>query len=125
MFTPPTKECANLHGHTYQVKVKISSERENFSDVSSSMLIDFKQIKDIIRILDHTVILPSQYENLGTEIKKVTGQPIVYLPNPTAEAISFAILDEIKNRIGDLPIQVELVEGYKGNNSNKVICRSK
>ena len=43
-----TKECTRLHGHTYLAKVEIESD-----ELKAGMIVDFKAVKDIIKLFDH------------------------------------------------------------------------
>lgn len=74
-------KCANLHGHTYKMEVKVSrviylpSDKNNLA--SEYMVTDFKKLKkiveeDVLKNLDH------QYLN-------------VYFEQPTAEVLASSI----------------------------------
>lgn len=68
--------CRNLHGHSFRCEVWL----EGLVDTMTGMLVDFKQVKDIIDRLDHVClndVLPSNF-----------------LP-PTAENIALYLYDEI------------------------------
>jgi len=81
-------KCKNLHGHTWVVKVYLKSEELNEND----MVMDFNQIKDIVRALDHS--------NLNSALT---------FP-PTAENIAKWLCE----RIGPLCYKVELWETPSG-----------
>lgn len=88
-----TKGCANLHGHTYAVKVKVEGENKNHG-----MIVDFKMIKQTIDKLDH------QHINDYIEI-------------PTSENISvylYDLLNETLKPHGAEVIEIAVCEGYKG-----------
>lgn len=91
-----TKACANLHGHTYKVKVLAESELN-----SAGMVVDFKAIKQIIDRLDHRFINDVFKEyNLDFEA--------------TSENISIAIYNWLKEELKINIVSVAVAEGYKG-----------
>jgi 6-pyruvoyltetrahydropterin/6-carboxytetrahydropterin synthase len=70
--------CENLHGHNWIIVVEVEGLYLN----SNGMLIDFKHIKDVVNLLDHTDI--NKYFNPQ---------------NPTAENIARWLCLEIQDRI--------------------------
>lgn len=93
-----TKECANLHGHTYAVIVEAENKLLN----SAGMVIDFKAIKQAIDILDHTYI-NNVFNNYDLDIQ------------PTAENIAMFIAELVEDLDSDLKVtKVSVCEGYKG-----------
>lgn len=68
-------QCANLHGHTWKVKIEIIG----FPNEKTGMLVDFKKIKAVIDEFDHKYI-----NNI--------------IENPTAENLAIYI----KNKMEDL-----------------------
>jgi len=89
-----TKRCLNLHGHEWNVKVKIQSYR-----LVDDMIIDFGKLAEIIEGLDH------QYLN-----------DILWF-NPTAENLSKFIHDriqsELKDRLVNIDVTIEESPGAK------------
>jgi 6-pyruvoyltetrahydropterin/6-carboxytetrahydropterin synthase len=100
-----TKKCANLHGHTYYIKVLISGVND-----SSGMVIDFSGIKNIIDELDHKYI---------NDIFKAS---MVWEKEPTtAENIAKFICLKINAIYTHIRVEKVMVcEGYKGESSNWV-----
>jgi len=92
-----TKQCANLHGHTYLAKVFIESER-----LEDGMVVDFKKVKQVIDKLDHQYI--GYKENLFGFSETFP---------PTAENIAQWISAMIKDKLGFIA-EVWICEGYKG-----------
>ena len=45
-------ECANLHGHTWHVSIKVKGIINN----TTGMLVDFKSIKAVLKEFDHTFL---------------------------------------------------------------------
>lgn len=83
-----SKECnLSIHGHTWNVLVKISTWK-----LENNMVIDFKKIKEIINKLDH--------KNLN-EILDF---------EPTAELIAKYLFDEIQKEIPTLILKVTIWE---------------
>lgn len=88
-----TKGCANLHGHTYAVKVWVEGDNKN-----SGMVVDFKMIKQTIDELDH--------QHLNN-----------YMKIPTSENISIFLWDRLNGVLkphGAKVTEIHLCEGYKG-----------
>ena len=86
-----SKACARLHGHTYAVIVEIKDQDLN----PAGMVIDFKDIKNLIDELDHRHI---------NDILEV---------QPTAENIATWIKDKILKEYA-FDAKVSICEGYKG-----------
>ena len=97
-----TIKCADLHGHTYLVEVKVEID----TTAQMDMVIDFGIIKDIIDRLDHKHL---GYDN--SDIKEFS----VIFP-PTAENIARWIHDKIYKDT-DYKTKVKVIEGYKGEHS--------
>lgn len=71
---PYEGKCNNIHGHNWKVKIYCKSERLN----ECGMVVDFKEIKEIIKLLDHRLL---------NEL----------IPQPTAENIAHYLTDSIAN----------------------------
>lgn len=83
-LAPPYEgKCGNIHGHNYQVTVEIEAEELG----ATGMVAEFDQVKAVIDLFDHTLILWGEdplYEqiyDLGLSIMPV---PV----NPTTEALA-------------------------------------
>lgn len=92
-----TKACAQLHGHTYAVKVKATADTLN----SAGMVIDFKAVKQSIDRLDHKYI-NDVFKEYKIELE------------PTAENIAYIISVWLKAEYDLNIIRVSVCEGYKG-----------
>ena len=91
-----TKECTRLHGHTYIAKVEIESD-----ELKTGMIVDFKAIKDIIKLFDHRHVNDVLKEN-GWE------------KEATAENIARFIKNKITTDLKFTTVSVSVCEGYKG-----------
>jgi len=101
-----TKKCANLHGHTYHVKVSISGPNDR-----AGMVLDFSGVKQIIDILDHRYINDVFKEDVDW----------ANVPS-TAENIAQYIYERIKLQYDDLVVEeVAVCEGYKGPESSNYV----
>ena len=102
-----TKACARLHGHTYLVEVEIEGQNSRMG-----MVVDFKEVKNIIDILDHRFI-----NEIFEQYEKWKGKPT------TAENIGLFLLEQIN---GNFDMQnyvcsgIKIWEGYKGDESSYV-----
>lgn len=104
-----TKQCANLHGHTYHVIVRVT----NSVNVRNGMVVDFKGIKNIIDIFDHKFI-NDEFKKLG------------YNDPPTAENIARVLYTQIAEAYEDLyVVNVAVCEGYKGEANSSYVTYSK
>ncbi len=109
-------KCERLHGHNYQVKIRLTGELgKNF------MVIDFKEAKDKVKILcdrlDHSILLPGDSQSLQiqekdeqTEVRsseKFYSFPkedcvILPLPATTAEELAVYLFKELKKYLPQL-----------------------
>lgn len=97
-----SKACARSHGHTYAVKVFLSTVELN----KAGMVIDFKAVKNVIdELLDHRDInsIFESREDWRDE-------------EPTAENIARFIFSNLQERLPkSIDIEeVHLCEGYRG-----------
>lgn len=106
-----TKLCANLHGHTYAVEVTFDGENDR-----NGMVVDFKAVKDLIDVFDHTTILRDCEKNRALENLTHKIKPFVFFEGqPTAENIAREIRARILGTYPDLKnVTVKVCEGYKG-----------
>ena len=86
-----TKQCLNLHGHNYKVKVIIKTDT-----LISGMVIDFGRIKEIVNTLDH--------QNLNDFIEQPTAENM-------AKYFHDKIQDTLDGRTGLVEIEVEETPG--------------
>ena len=94
-----TKGCANLHGHTYAVKIEFDGDSK---DLKGGMVVDFKGIKNIVDILDHRFI---------NDVFMERNFPYI----ASSEYISRFIYEEILMKYPYLQnLVVSICEGYKG-----------
>ena len=52
LSNPYTKKCKNIHGHNWKVDFEIWQEKLS----NREMVIDFKELKDMVKKLDHTLL---------------------------------------------------------------------
>lgn len=78
-------KCANLHGHTWKVQIVIEECANNPLD-KLGMLVDFGEIKNVVKGLDHICLLRRD----DPLIKSIQTTVPIYLldGNPTAEKIA-------------------------------------
>jgi len=99
-------ECQTIHGHSGIVEVLL----ENRSLNQDGMVIDFKQVKDIIKDIvmayDHALIFSKkmiderpQYVNT---VLQNSPNVIIFPTNPTAENFAKKIYDDVKTEIQKL-----------------------
>jgi len=94
-----SKDCQNLHGHSYIVELFFESIMLN----DDAMLIDFGHIKDIVKPIidkwDHSIIV-SGIGELGLPVSKQKELNVVELGyNPTAEVMAFVLWGLIRKHL--------------------------
>jgi len=87
-------ECANIHGHTWQVEVTVSGYRLD----DQGMLIDFRELK---RLVNEAVA--------GYDHAFLNQIPPFDQVNPTAENLARKIFEDIEDRLRSPGINVEQV----------------
>jgi 6-pyruvoyltetrahydropterin/6-carboxytetrahydropterin synthase len=104
--------CSNIHGHSYQLSVTlIGKPVNNIADPKNGMVMDFGELKDIVKTqiidkFDHALVL----NNATPEKEKMSSLPlfekVIFLPyQPTCENM----LPDIAERISKhLPEKIKL-----------------
>ena len=114
-------KCNNIHGHTWKVNVTVyfndnANKYITENKTSNGMIIDFKDIKDIINEFDHKLILRED-DPLLMVVKDMV-DVIILQQNATAEFLSKVITDKIWDMIDEKDIRKFI------NNVNIVIFES-
>lgn len=103
-------KCKNVHGHDMRVQVWISGEK----DKNTGLIVDFKEIEDIVQELDHSIVLNRQDElvqHIKTKMIQIDG-------DPTCENISellFTNLEVLKKK--NPSIEIEKVRVWENSRS--------
>ena len=96
-------DCGRLHGHNWRVEIEV----RGFVD-ENGFLVDFRKLKDIVKRLDHKVIL--RYDDVLLEVLRKKGQAVVVMEsNPTSEVIAGWIcrqIRELSHRIVGVKVKV-------------------
>ncbi|VUT23973.1 MAG: 6-pyruvoyl tetrahydropterin synthase, QueD [Candidatus Methanolliviera sp. GoM_oil] len=93
-------ECENVHGHAVKVQVWLSGEIIE----KEGLLADFKDIKDIIEDLDHSIVL----KRGDPLVKCIDTKKVVMDGEPTCENLSKLIykrLDHLKEKNPSLKVE--------------------
>ena len=101
--------CKNVHGHSYKLNVTlIGTPREEPGHVKNGMLIDFSDLKkivkrEIVEVFDHATVLnvSTPHKRLADEME-ATGHKIVrvnYQPTCELQMVDFA--EKIKDLLPD------------------------
>jgi len=84
--------CRNVHGHSYRLFVTIlGSPSEDSSNPKNGMVIDFTDLKKIVKenivdVFDHSVVLNKEQYREKTELfEKMFGNTVVVPYQPTCE----------------------------------------
>lgn len=106
-------KCKNMHGHSYKLFVSVKGvPRDNIDDPKNGMVMDFGDLKDIVKSQitdewDHAVMLNalSPHKILGESLEK-EGHKVIYCDyQPTCENMLNDIAEKIKSK---LPVDVKL-----------------
>lgn len=90
-------KCSRLHGHRFEVEVEIES---NLVNEETGMLIDYGDIKKIVDLYDHKVIL-SPRDPLCIHLSK---EELMIIEEPTSEVLSSVLISLIMNKMKSLRI---------------------
>ena len=103
--------CKNIHGHSYELEVTVTGDKENQNYITApGFILDFKELKQlvtssIIKTFDHKLILSGSYLNQNPVIK--SQENLVALEaEPTAENLLIYMAKILCNV---LPEEVKLV----------------
>jgi len=105
------EDCKRIHGHNWVVDIEINSNKLN----KTGFIVDFKDIKAIIKELDHKLLLKDVDENrkLFNHLPK---DWIVWLKlNPTCENLAIYIKNKIIKiyNLSLYQVSVTVYETYK------------
>ena len=106
-------KCKNMHGHSYKLFVTVKGTPINdINDVKNGMVVDFGDIKKIVKeeivdVWDHAVLLNAltPHKELGEDLAQKGHKVIECNYQPTCENMLYEIAEKIKNK---LPSQVQL-----------------
>lgn len=124
-FLKEPRKCSRLHGHNYYVSVEITSGLD-----ANFFVVDFielkKELKSIVKPLDHFILIPEKSENLEFEIKDSnvnistrSGKKYMFplsevkflpLTETTSELLAKYIHDQVKLKYKDKKVKVRLEE---------------
>ena len=106
-------KCKNMHGHSYKLFVTVKGTPINdINDVKNGMVVDFGNIKKIVKeeivdVWDHAVLLNAltPHKELGEDLAQKGHKVIECNYQPTCENMLYEIAEKIKNK---LPSHVQL-----------------
>ncbi|CAM2841977.1 6-pyruvoyl trahydropterin synthase family protein [Flavobacterium frigoris] len=106
-------KCKNVHGHSYKLSVTvIGSPIENRNDVKFGMVIDFTDLKKIVKEeivdqFDHATVFneTTPHVELAHELKNRGHHVILVDYQPTSENM---VIDFAQRIIGRLPVDIKL-----------------
>ena len=139
---PEYEKCGRLHGHTYAVHVKLYGEPDD-----KGIIIDFsiikENLKDIIKKIDHKIILPKYSKFAKIKIEKnsininTLGKTYIFpkedcillpIDSTSAEKLSCYILDnfirKIKNYKNIVKIELGIDEGFGQGARVSIVMRN-
>ena len=106
-------KCKNMHGHSYKLFVTVKGTPINdINDVKNGMVVDFGDIKKIVKeeivdVWDHAVLLNAltPHKELGEDLAQKGHKVIECNYQPTCENMLYEIAEKIKDK---LPSHVQL-----------------
>ena len=106
-------KCKNMHGHSYKLFVTVKGTPINdINDVKNGMVVDFGDIKKIVKeeivdVWDHAVLLNAltPHKEVGEDLAQKGHKVIECNYQPTCENMLYEIAEKIKNK---LPSHVQL-----------------
>jgi len=115
-FLPNYKgKCSNLHGHNWKVVVKVKGDRR-LKD-KNGILWDFSNLKLLINMLDHGVILNNNKNDKERDlVKYLTKYNMKYVllnAEVSAENIAMYIWKNLKSSYNNLKFSVVVYENKK------------
>lgn len=107
-------KCKNIHGHSYKLYVTVKGRpSEDTNDVKLGMVMDFGDLKEIIKhkivdVLDHVILLNanSPHKTLGEKLTEEGHQVLMTDYQPSCENMILWMVDVIRPR---LPEDISLV----------------
>ena len=110
LLPPYRGKCENLHGHSYQVSLRLGSTRLN----PVGFVVDFQELKIlgnwIEEHFDHAVLIHHKDHSLR-EYLEVTKQRFYIFPeNPSSEVIGFEIVKKAKEFFPDFKVELTIRE---------------
>jgi 6-pyruvoyltetrahydropterin/6-carboxytetrahydropterin synthase len=114
-------QCQNIHGHSYELHVTVSSKAE-YNDYipSPGFVIDFKDIKSIVKglvieCLDHKLVLSQAFLKEYTSLKKAENL-VIWKQEPTAENMLVFIQQILSKTLRD-DVQLAQLKLYETKDS--------
>lgn len=105
-------KCGYLHGHNWKVEFYIDAEEVN--DIG--YVVDFKVLKDIVKVYDHTVILYNK-DSL-VDVLADAGQKVYTMnTNPTAENLAEEIMVRTICLLDRVPIRLIEIKVWENDDS--------
>lgn len=96
--------CKNIHGHSYELHVSVSSTLNDADYIPSpGFLIDFKEIKklvseSVIKILDHRLLLSEAFLKENKSFSSAENL-VIFEAEPTAENLLVYIRNLLKKQV--------------------------
>lgn len=108
------EDCKRVHGHNWVVDIEIESNRELNK---TGFVVDFKEIKRLMKMFDHRLIVKDTNEN-HKYFDNLPEDWVVFLPvNPTCENLAQYIKDNLFSSFdfleGEDRIVVKVFECFK------------
>lgn len=87
-------KCRHVHGHTWKGTIVVSTEKFPRNDLDMS--IDFGDLKDVLRRMDHKMLV-SQDDQAFVERKQFEPEGVIVIPgkNPSVENVAYYCLDGV------------------------------
>ncbi len=112
--------CKNIHGHSYQLHVTVSSDNNDDYLPSPGFIIDFKEIKKLVMVsvieyFDHKLIL-SRCFLLANPSFTSQENLVIWEAEPTAENMLLFIKNKLIEKLPEV-VKLENLKLYETNDS--------
>jgi 6-pyruvoyltetrahydropterin/6-carboxytetrahydropterin synthase len=98
--------CRNIHGHSYRLFVTVAGNPVNDpEDSKNGMVIDFKELKEIVKseiitVFDHAVTVRNTFEDQKLDIFRKMFENIILVDyQPTCENLIIDFAERLKRRL--------------------------
>jgi len=104
--------CKNIHGHSYELHVTVTTGKETFNYIPApGFILDFKELKNLVKnailqTFDHKLVLSQTYLHENTALKSQENL-VIWEMEPTAENLLLFMKETLSQK---LPAEIKLVQ---------------
>jgi len=120
-------KCRHVHGHTWKGTIVITTEKFPRNDLD--LFIDFGDLKDVLRRLDHKMLV-CQDDKTFVEREQFEPEGVVVIPgrNPSVENVAYyclnGVIDVIKGQYPDRGVKYHVEVTIQETDNNVFVVDS-